>query len=154
MLKEFTVAISCRKPKDTFVFIKQMESLQHCIEWCRGEIAERGEYDIDFIVVREGVAEAKDPIVWDSRKEPKEEFKFIQRSEADELYDGKWCFEYTGLKDLSDAIRKRSIAGDYEFHVLVPSMLARTEIETALKEAGFDFCDYNGGKDIIEIVWG
>lgn len=63
----FTFAIVTRNPHQTFVFCKYLPSVKEAIEYAEGEIAERGQYDVEYILIRRGVSNHTDPIVWDSR---------------------------------------------------------------------------------------
>lgn len=64
----YTFAVATRNPKQTFVFCKWMSSQQKAIDFAVGELNDRGAYDVDFIVIREGTNSAEDPVIWDSRK--------------------------------------------------------------------------------------
>lgn len=64
----YTYAIATRNPKQTYVFCKWFSSQQKAIDFAVGEIKNRGGYDVEFILIREGVTNADDPIIWDSRK--------------------------------------------------------------------------------------
>lgn len=69
----YTYAIATRNPKQTFVFCKWFTTLQQAIDYAIGEVKDRSQYDVEFILIREGVTNADDPIIWDSRKDmPKE----------------------------------------------------------------------------------
>lgn len=75
MAKEtgYTFAIATRKPKQTFVFCKWFTTVEQAIEYAKGEIKDRSQYDVEFILIREGTDSKDDPIIWDSRKQPKPE---------------------------------------------------------------------------------
>lgn len=62
----FTFTIATRRPKQTFVFCKWLKDLAEAIEYSLGEIKDRSQYDVEFILIREGEY-AYDPVVWDSR---------------------------------------------------------------------------------------
>ena len=63
----FTFTIATRRPTKTFVFLKVLDNIDAAIEFAKSEIKERGQYDINFILIREGDAKPTDPVVWDSR---------------------------------------------------------------------------------------
>ncbi|MNF46483.1 hypothetical protein D3C85_493340 [compost metagenome] len=71
MAKEigYTYAIATRNPKQTFVFCKWFTTLQQAIDYAIGEVKDRSQYDVEFILIREGVTNTDDPIIWDSRKD-------------------------------------------------------------------------------------
>ena len=64
----YTFDVVTRNPKQTFVYYKWMTSQQKAIDYAVGELNDRGEYGVDFIVIREDTNSAEDPIIWDSRK--------------------------------------------------------------------------------------
>lgn len=66
----FTYCISTRNPAQTFVFCKWFTTEELAIQYAMGEIEDRGQYDVEFILIREGTTNADDPIIWDSRNEP------------------------------------------------------------------------------------
>ena len=69
----YTFAIATRNPKQTFVFCKWFTTVQLAIDYAIGEVNDRSQYDVEFILIREGINSADDPIIWDSRKDmPKE----------------------------------------------------------------------------------
>lgn len=67
----YTFAIATRNPKQTFAFCKWLKDLAEAIEYALQEIKDRSQYDVDFIIIREGVVSHKDPVVWDSRDQVK-----------------------------------------------------------------------------------
>lgn len=69
----YTFAIVTRNPKQTFVFCKWLSAVQMAIDYALQELKDRSEYDVEYILIREGVDSAKDPIIWDSRTAPKTE---------------------------------------------------------------------------------
>ena len=69
----YTFAIATRNPKQTFVFCKWFTTVEQAIDYAKGEIKDRSQYDVEFILIREGVTNADDPIIWDSRKDLKPE---------------------------------------------------------------------------------
>lgn len=64
----YTFTVATRNPKQTFVFCKWYTTQQEAIDFAVGELKDRSEYDVDFILIREGTNTAKDPVIWDSRK--------------------------------------------------------------------------------------
>lgn len=66
----YTFAIATRNPRQTFVFCKWLANKQEAIDYALNELNSRG-YDVNFILIREGVESALDPVIWDSRKHPK-----------------------------------------------------------------------------------
>ena len=64
----YTFAVVTRNPKQTFVYCKWVASHQRAIDYAVGELNDRGEHDVDFIIIRKGTGSAKDPVIWDSRK--------------------------------------------------------------------------------------
>lgn len=69
----YTFAIATRNPKKIFVFCKWLSDKQKAIDYAVGEIKDRSQYDVEFILIREGTKDAKDPVIWDSRKDMPEE---------------------------------------------------------------------------------
>lgn len=71
--KGFTFCIATRRPKETYVFCKWLADLNEAIAYAQGEINDRSQYDVDLILIRDGITDANDPVIWDSRKDmPKE----------------------------------------------------------------------------------
>lgn len=84
----YTFCIRTRRPKNTFVFCKWLVDLNEAIAFAVGELKDRGRYDVDFILIREGTKDATDPVVWDSRKDYKPEPVISPiRAKVTELYN-------------------------------------------------------------------
>jgi hypothetical protein len=69
----YTFAIATRNPKQTFVFCKWLGGVQKAIDFAMQELKDRSQYDVEYILIRDGVVNADDPIIWDSRTAPKTE---------------------------------------------------------------------------------
>lgn len=67
----YTFAVATRNPKQTFVFCKWLGDAQEAIDFAVQELKDRSQYDVDYILIRDGVVNADDPIIWDSRTAPK-----------------------------------------------------------------------------------
>lgn len=67
MSKSFTMTVVAPNRNTPFVFLKVFENLDAAIVWSCGEIAMQ---DAKYVLIREGEL-ASDPVVWDSRKQPK-----------------------------------------------------------------------------------
>ena len=70
MAKEtgYTYEIATSEPADTFVFCKWFTTQQKAIDYAVGELTARSQYVVEFILIREGITNSDDPIIWDSRK--------------------------------------------------------------------------------------
>lgn len=64
----YTFTIVCRNNRTPYVFCKYYLCLDEAIAYARAELAARSKYDVEYILIREGVNSPADPIVWDSRK--------------------------------------------------------------------------------------
>lgn len=107
----YTYAIATRNPKQTFVFCEWFTTMQLAIDYAIGEVNDRSEYDVDFILIREGVTGKDDPIIWDSRKDYKSEPVITPlqqlRTKVDELHTRNE-FDTLCYDELVDLIKKLS----------------------------------------------
>ena len=79
-------------------------------------------------------------------------FKFTPAKTLHDMYEEKWCPQYTTDKNLNQLMTNRAKAGDYEFFVYVESKTVYDDLFARLKEAGYSAEHYNGGgSSIIEI---
>jgi len=63
----YTFAVATRNPKQTFVFCKWLGDEQQAIDFAMQELKDRSQYDVEYILIRDGVVNAEDPVIWDSR---------------------------------------------------------------------------------------
>jgi hypothetical protein len=64
----FSFAVATRNPTQTFLIFKWLEDVRVAVEYAVGEVNERSQFDVDYILIREGTNGAYDPVIWDSRQ--------------------------------------------------------------------------------------
>lgn len=131
----YTFAIATRMPKQTFVFCKWLKDLDEAIGYALQELKDRSQYDVEFILIRDGVINAEDPVVWDSRDQVK---KVVYQEDLLEA-DMKRAMDELGHLDPGDCIWT---------HTPVPEGFQLAAVNARFEErAASVLGDYDGSVD-------